>query len=244
MYDESWIVIDTETSGLYEPVYVVEIAAQKMRGWERDGAAFQILLNHDVPIEPMAESLHGYSRDYLRRHGQNPILAHEQFRNYCGASPLVAYNLSYDWDRALFPEFQRLGLPAAGAKGFCALTLTRRTVKETVDYRLETLKQHFRLSMEQSHRGRNDAEVLARLLQQVIGPRLYKAGLFGFAAITEFSRRTPVAKCLEHILGAGDPVWYFLDEKNATQGPFTVPQIRSLLADRSAYVCREGMQQW
>lgn len=175
MYDESWIVLDTETSGLSTPVYVVEIAAQKMRGWQREGEPFRVLLNHDVPIEPMAEALHGYSREYLRRHGENPILAHERFRQYCGDHPVVAYNLAYDWNRALSPEFERLGIPPSGTKGFCALTLARRTIKETQDYRLETFKQHFRLSVAQSHRGRNDVEVLARLLQDVIGPRLYKA---------------------------------------------------------------------
>jgi DNA polymerase III epsilon subunit-like protein len=200
MYSEEWIIIDTETSGLNQPIYVVEIAAQRMKGWQRDGDPFRVLLNHDVPIEPMAESLHGYSRDYLRKHGEYPHLAHEQFSNYCGERPVVAYNLSYDWDRALYPEYERLRRPAIGKKGFCALTLARRTVKETVNYKLETLKQHFRLSIEQSHRGKVDVEVLTRLLQEIIGPRLHKAGVFGLESVTEFSRRTPVAKCLEHIL--------------------------------------------
>jgi hypothetical protein len=53
MRDESWLVVDTETDGLIEPVQVVEIAAQRMRGWQRDGEAFRVLLNHDVPIDPM-----------------------------------------------------------------------------------------------------------------------------------------------------------------------------------------------
>ena len=72
MYDEPWLIVDTESDGLMTPVHVVEIAAQKMRGWQRDGDPFRVLLNHDVPIDPMAESVHGYSRAYLRKHGRNP----------------------------------------------------------------------------------------------------------------------------------------------------------------------------
>jgi len=41
-----WILLDTETTGISQPVYAVELAAQKMRGWERDGEPFRRLLNH------------------------------------------------------------------------------------------------------------------------------------------------------------------------------------------------------
>jgi len=54
MNSEPWCIVDTETSGLSLPIYTVEIAAQKMRGWEKDGEPFRVFLNHNVPIEPMA----------------------------------------------------------------------------------------------------------------------------------------------------------------------------------------------
>ena len=115
--------MDTETDGFIEPVHVVEIAAQRMRGWQRDGEAFRVLLNHDVPIDPMAEALHGYSREYLREHGQEPETAHGRWREYAADQPIVAYNITFDWNRALEPEYARLGLPPAGRRGFCAMTL-------------------------------------------------------------------------------------------------------------------------
>ena len=87
MRDESWLVVDTETDGFSEPVHVVEIAAQRMRGWQRDGEAFRVLLNHDVPIDPMAEALHGYSREYLRVYGQEPETAHGRWREYAADQP-------------------------------------------------------------------------------------------------------------------------------------------------------------
>lgn len=67
MHKEHWLVVDTETDGLAQPIHAVEIAAQRMCGWEPEGKPFQILLNHDVPIDPAAEAVHGYSREYLRK---------------------------------------------------------------------------------------------------------------------------------------------------------------------------------
>jgi len=123
MKNEEWLVVDTETNGLMPPICAVEIAAQRMMGWEPTGAPFRILLNHDVPIESMAEALHGYSREYLRKHGQNPVAAHQSFHGYAGNLPIVSYNISFDWNRVLEPEYGRLGVPCSGVRGFCAMTL-------------------------------------------------------------------------------------------------------------------------
>ena len=105
MRDELWLIVDTETDGVMKPIHAVEIAAQRMRGWRREGEPFGILLNHDVPIDPGAQAVHGYSREFLRRHGVCPYQAHAAFRDYAGDLPLVAYNLSFDWNRVLAPEW-------------------------------------------------------------------------------------------------------------------------------------------
>lgn len=203
MQNESWIAVDTETSGLIRPIYVVEIAAQRMRGWERVGEPFHVWLNHDVPIDPRAEAVHGYSREFLRANGSDPHKAHRQFHDYVGDLPIVAYNLSFDWDRCLVPEYARLGVAATGRKGFCAMTLARRTISETSNYKLETLKQHFHLNTAQSHRASSDVETLCGLFDLVFAPRLTKAGILGFEKISQFSRLTPVARCLQQIMACG-----------------------------------------
>ncbi len=206
MHDEPWLIVDTETDGVYTPIHAVEIAAQKMRGWQRDGESFQVLLNHDVPIDPGAQAVHGYSREYLRRHGACPYEAHAAFRAYAGDLPMVAYNLSFDWNRVLAPEYARLGVPTTGRRGFCALTLTRRVVREVGNYRLDTLKRHYGLSNGRSHTGRGDVETTVALIERVVAPPLRRAGVHGFAAVAAFARRTPVIACLEHVHGAAAPV--------------------------------------
>lgn len=246
MKNEEWLVVDTETNGLMPPVYAVEIAAQRMMGWEPFGEPFRILLNHDVPIEPMAEALHGYSRAYLREHGQNPVAAHQAFHGYAGSLPIVSYNISFDWNRVLQPEYIRLGVPCSGTRGFCAMTLARRVITETDNHKLETLKNHFRLSVGPSHKGLNDVQVVVRLFQSIFRERLETSGIRGFETVAQFSCRTPIARCLEEIQKAvGEkPVWHVQTGGNKAAGPFRVRQIVELADGNDCYVWRHGMVEW
>lgn len=199
MKDESWIIVDTETSGLMPPIYAVEIAGQRMKGWEPVGDPFRVLLNHDVEIDPMAESLHGYSREYLNQHGQDPKKAHRAFHDYAEDLPIVTYNISFDWNRVLEPEYKRLNVPQTGKRGFCAMTLARRVINETDNHRLETLKDYFKLSTEQSHKGSNDVDVVVSLFSKIFKNRLTPAGIVGFNNIAAFSKKVPVAKCIAEL---------------------------------------------
>lgn len=246
MKDEEWLVVDTETNGLVPPICAVEIAAQRMRGWDPIGDPFQVLLNHDVPIDPMAEALHGYSRAYLRKYGQDPVAAHTAFHNYAHALPIVSYNVSFDWNRVLEPEYVRLGVPCTGVRGFCAMTLARRVIVETDNFKLETLKDHFKLADGPSHKGLNDTRAVVCLFQTVFRERLVPPGIVGFDNIAQFSRRTPVARCLEEVQKAfGEtPVWYVLTEDDKSAGPFTVRKIIELAGMNDCYVWRHGMVEW
>ena len=192
-----WVVIDTETDGLYEPIHVVELAGQLMEGWERVGDPFRMLLNHDVPIPPEAVAIHGYTQEHLRRHGQAPSHVHAAFRDYARDYPLVAHNLSYDWNRCLEPEWARLGVPQIGQRGFCCMMLARRLVPETSSYRLEALKQCFQLTPSWSHQAENDVltvETSGGKTMEFYGSReqVSRAGK-GFEAVkrTSFTKVVP-----------------------------------------------------
>jgi DNA polymerase III epsilon subunit-like protein len=54
MQETYWILLDIETTGFAAPVFVVEIGAQRMRGWEPDGEPFRKLLNQNCDIPPGA----------------------------------------------------------------------------------------------------------------------------------------------------------------------------------------------
>lgn len=194
-----WVIVDVETDGLYEPIHVVEVAAQLMQGWKTMGNPFRMLLNHDVPIPSEVVAIHGYTQRFLRENGHDPFHVYELFREYAQDYPMVAHNLSFDWNRCLVPEWGRLGVGEIGRRGFCTMTLARRLVHETRTYRLEVLKERFSLPSRQSHRAANDVLTVVDLFEQVYRPRLESVELDTFRSIAAFSRKTPVARCLELI---------------------------------------------
>lgn len=148
---DRWLIVDTETTGIRNPIFPVEIAAQTMSGWTASGDSFRVLVNFDVPIEPIAEKMHGYSREYLREHGLPPDVALAQFLAYAGTSPVVAYNMSYDWNRVLLPTFERARCSCGMSPGFCALNLARRVVAGLPDFKLKTVIKSFGLAKDQMH---------------------------------------------------------------------------------------------
>ena len=78
----AWLIVDTETDGLMDPIHVVEVAAQRMMGWEPVGEKFRVLLNHNVHIPSAAVAIHGYTEEFLRKNGEEPLRAHAMFRDF------------------------------------------------------------------------------------------------------------------------------------------------------------------
>ena len=82
MQQTDWIILDTETTGIATPIYVVEVGAQKMRGWEPMGLPFRKLLNQNQDIPPEASRVHGYTREILERDGEPAAQVYEELRRY------------------------------------------------------------------------------------------------------------------------------------------------------------------
>jgi DNA polymerase III epsilon subunit-like protein len=126
MQNEDWVILDTETTGFTAPIIVVELAAQRMRGWEPQGASFRRLLNQNTDIPPEASRVHGYTREILERDGEPAIDVYRDFAGNAGNFPIVSYNLKYDLEVVLKPEWNRLGIKPISTEGFCALRLAQR----------------------------------------------------------------------------------------------------------------------
>jgi DNA polymerase III epsilon subunit-like protein len=63
---ENWTLVDTETDGLWAPIHVVEIAAQRFQGLMPVGEPFRVFINHDIEISPAATMVHGYTTDFIK----------------------------------------------------------------------------------------------------------------------------------------------------------------------------------
>jgi putative phage-type endonuclease len=255
MKGAEWLIVDTETDGLMDPIHVVEIAAQRMNGWEPVGERFRVLLNHNVHIPSAAVAIHGYTEEFLRKNGEEPLQAHAVFRDFAGDLPVVAHNLSFDWNRALYPEWGRLGLPPVGRRGFCSLMLSRRVVDETKSYSLDALREVFGISGNYAHRAFGDVDTMVALFGRIFRPRLEGAGIDSFEHVAEFACKTPVAKCLCSVKSkatkserprSAEPSesWYFIDGRDQTHGPLPAEEIVALMGGMPCWVWQEGMADW
>ena len=189
MNTNPWVLFDTETNGLSAPIFVVEIGAQRMRGWTPEGPPFRRLLNQNVEIPPETSRVHGYTREILERDGEPAVDVYRDFSAYVEDRPLVAYNLPYDLDEVLLPEWERLGIPIIGQRGFCALRLAQRLLDPVPagNCKLQTLRQFYRLPEHGAHTAMGDVETVADLLDQVLRPIATQRGLLTWDAIVEFT---------------------------------------------------------
>lgn len=172
MNDTPWILLDTETTGLSAPIFVVELAAQRMQGWEPEGEPFRRLLNQNADIPPEASRIHGYTREILERDGEPARQVYRDFATYAGDLPLVAFNLGYDLDDVLRPEWKRLGILPIGTDGFCALRLAQRLLDPVPagNCKLQTLRQFYRLPERGAHTALGDVQTVVDLFGQVLRP--------------------------------------------------------------------------
>ena len=184
-----WILLDTETTGLAAPIFVVELAAQRMRGWTPDGEPFRKLLNQNADIPAEATRVHGYTREILERDGEPAYQVYREFAEYAGGLPLVAFNLEYDLDQVLQPEWKRLGLGAIGSRGFCALRLAQRLLDPVPagNCKLQTLRQYYRLLERGAHTALGDVQTVADLTAQVLRPIAGHRGLDTWEKLVAFA---------------------------------------------------------
>jgi DNA polymerase III epsilon subunit-like protein len=179
MHGTDWLLIDTETIGTTQPIFVVEIAAQRMRGWERIGESFHRLINHNKDIPAAASRVHGYTREILERDGEPPPQVHAEFREYAADLPIVSYDLEHDWAGVLVHEWGRLGIAPIGNRGLCALRLAQRLLDPMPagNCKLQTVRQYYRLPEREAHTALGNMHTVADLFFLVLRPKAEAIGL-------------------------------------------------------------------
>lgn len=189
MHDTEWILLDTETTGLKPPIFVVELAAQRMKGWNPTGPSFRRLLNQNEDIPPEATRVHGYTREILERDGDLASNVYRDFMIYTEGLPMVAYNLRYDWDEVLIPEWNRLGISPIGSRGFCALRLAQRLLDPVPagNCKLQTLRQFYRLPERGAHTAMGDVQTVIDLLKNVLAPLAHENKLNSWKELVAYS---------------------------------------------------------
>ena len=90
MQDTPWVLVDTEATGSGVRKFVIDVGAQRMRGWMPEGPPFHRLLDRNVDIPPEATRAHGYTREILERDGEPAEAVYEVFADFVQELPLVA----------------------------------------------------------------------------------------------------------------------------------------------------------
>ena len=191
MDDRDWVLIEVETAGLSSPV-VVEVAAQRMRGWAPQGPAWRRLINHGPDMNQDSSRIHGISRAVIERDGEAPSQVYAELAHYVSGLPLVAFDLSQVLHRALQPEWVRLNLPPVGGEGFCALRLAQRLLDPVpvVSGKLQTLRQYYRLPERTPASALGELETTVDLLSTVLQPLALRRGLHDWQAVCEHAQAT------------------------------------------------------
>jgi DNA polymerase III epsilon subunit-like protein len=189
MKHSRWILIDTETTGLSAPIFVVEIGAQLMEGWSPVGPPFRRLINQNAVIPPEASRVHGYTKEILERDGESAVAVYSAFAKYVQGLPIVAFNLAYDLDQVLLPEWERLGIATIGKPGFCALQLAQRLLDPVPagNCKLQTLRQYYRLPERGAHTALGDVETVVDLLALVLAPLAERLGLDTWDKVSDYA---------------------------------------------------------
>jgi DNA polymerase-3 subunit epsilon len=154
--DATLIGFDTETSGSYPlAAEICEIAAVKWRGGQIIDR-FQSLVAVKRPIPPNVIAIHNITNEMLKDAPQlNQAI--RDFYNFIGDGYLVAHHAPFDLG-FIAPAIENLKLPLPKNLVFCSSLLARKAFPESVNHKLQTLIQFFKLPQGQAHRALDDAE--------------------------------------------------------------------------------------
>ena len=248
MKETPWILFCLDSAGPSAAPYAVEVAAQRMRGWSREGVAFHQLLKPREEAAAGASALFGHSLETLERDGLPAASAYRELLAYSEQAPWVAYELEKHWG-VLLSDWQQLGILPPGERGFCAASLAQRLLDPlpAANCRLEMLRQFYQLPERLPKSALSQLETLGDLIETVLLPIVEAQGLETWEELVAFtlapwfpSRITfgkfkgrlfqdahqdaELAKWLEWLAASSN-------EQSASMGAWYLQQLSSLPAD-------------
>lgn len=162
-----YVVVDLETTGLnVESDEIVEMAAVRYVNGEEDGS-YQTLVAIEGVLPDSVSELTGLTDDDLRD-GVELEVAVDEFLDFVGTAPLVAYNAPFDME-FIDAALESCGLDELDNEVIDVLGVARKRLPGQERYRLADLARRFELSDEGMHRAQRDCvitrEVFVRLLE-------------------------------------------------------------------------------
>lgn len=179
-----FVVVDIEATGAkMPPNRIIELGAYRIRGGEIVGN-FTTLVNPEIAIPRFVAALTGISNEMVK---QAPLFAEvaPKWLEFVEDAVLVAHNAPFDTN-FLNHEISRV-YPGHRMMNphLCTVTLSRRAVPGLRNYRLETVADHFAISIDDRHRAGSDALATAEVFIRILA-RLEEHGVRDLAAVRLF----------------------------------------------------------
>ncbi len=177
LLDASYIVFDTETTGLQPYMYdeITAIGALTINSAKisKDNSFYR-LVNPRRPIPPVARRITGLDDDMVKDEPQIiPVLL--DFLKFCGPRILIAHNAPFDL------AFINIKISEATGRRFVnpvidTVLLTSALRYSIGDYSLENLSTLFNLDLSGRHNALGDARIAAELFLKLL-PELVNRGV-------------------------------------------------------------------
>lgn len=179
-----FVVVDLETTGAKAPpCRVTEIGAYRISKG-KIVEEFQTLVNPEIPIPPFIVNLTGINNQMVK---DAPCFADvaPRWLDFAGDAVLVAHNASFDV-RFLNHELSRVfpGRRMANSN-LCTVVLSRRIFPGLDNYRLQTVAEHFSITINNRHRAASDALATAEIFVRML-ERMDEHGVQDLAAARRF----------------------------------------------------------
>ncbi|MCI0659057.1 MAG: 3'-5' exonuclease [Acidobacteria bacterium] len=193
----AFTVVDLETTGGSAADRILEVGAVRVEQ-NRPTREFSSLLNPGIPIPPTISSMTGIQAAMVADAPSFHQIA-EALLEFVGDSVLVAHNLPFDLgflNRALSRSRQLvLANPC-----LCTVRLGRRLLSHLPDRRLDTVAEHYGISIGERHRALGDARATALILIRFVG-ELAERGIWRMDQLEAFLAEKRESRAGEGVTG-------------------------------------------
>jgi DNA polymerase-3 subunit alpha (Gram-positive type) len=160
--ESEFVVFDLETTGLNPSQHeIIEIGAVKIKNGEKIDE-FKSFVKPDSMIPPKITEITGIKNKMVE---DAPALAEviDKFISFTENAVLVAHNADFDYG-FIRTALQNLNIEREEYTVLDTLALSRAVVKDSKNYKLNTLAEYFEVDLDNHHRALDDAEATAEIL--------------------------------------------------------------------------------
>ncbi|MBL4952188.1 3'-5' exonuclease [Neobacillus sp. YIM B02564] len=161
---KTYVVWDTETTGLSNSDQIIEIAGAKVvNGQIVD--EFEALINPGFYINMRITEITGITNDDLRGKPSEQEIIPSFLEWLNGVDFLVAHNLPFD-ARMLKAACRRVGLPLFSGDGVCTLQIAKKLLPGQKSHKLGILCDYFGIPLINAHRAINDVRGTVKVFEK------------------------------------------------------------------------------